>query len=316
MSARMARRLIAALLSGMMLVLAQPLAAEDSSATPESEPALTPAQQAARGAWQAAAAAMIRGPSMVPIRDQANLALPEGFSFVPREPASNLMRLMGNTTGDEFVGLIFPQGESKNWLVSVDYESSGYVKDDEARDWDAKKLLQDLKDGTEAANEERSKRGIPAIMVTRWVEVPAYDSSTHRLVWSAEVKQKDGSDQDPGINYNTYVLGREGYISLNLITSQSSVEEDKPAARELLAAVNFNEGKRYTDFNSSTDKVAAYGLAALIAGVAAKKLGLLALAGAFILKFAKVIGLAVAAAGGGVWKWMKGRGNKDPGTSA
>jgi uncharacterized membrane-anchored protein len=28
--------------------------------------------------------------------------------FVPREQASNLMRVMGNTTGDEFVGLIFP----------------------------------------------------------------------------------------------------------------------------------------------------------------------------------------------------------------
>jgi uncharacterized membrane-anchored protein len=131
--------------------------------------------------------------------------------------------------------------------VSVDYESSRYVKDDEARDWDAKKLLQDLKDGTEAANEERSKRGIPAIIVTRWVEVPAYDSPTHRLVWSAEVKQKDGNDQDPGVHYNTYVLGREGYISLNLITSESSVEADKPAAYglgALIAGVVFSELKK------------------------------------------------------------------------
>ena len=88
-----------------------------------------------------------------------------------------------------------------------------------------------------------------------------------------------------------------------------------PAARQLLSAVNFKEGKRYADFNSSTDKVAAYGLAALVAGVAAKKPGLLALAGAFILKFAKGFALGVAAAGG-LWKWLKGRRGKDTGTPA
>jgi len=109
------------------------------------------------------------------------------------------------------------------------------------------------------------------------------------------------------VNYNTYVLGREGYVSLNLITNASTVEADKPAAHELLGAVNFNDGKRYGDFNSSTDKVAAYGLAALIGGIAAKKLGLLAAIGVFVVKFAKVILVGVAAAGGAVAKFFKGR---------
>ncbi|HYL72066.1 MAG TPA: DUF2167 domain-containing protein, partial [Candidatus Dormibacteraeota bacterium] len=118
----------------------------------------------------------------------------------------------------------------------------------------------------------------------------------HQLVWAAEARRKDRSDADPTINYNTYVLGREGYVSLNLITSASSVAHDKAAAHELLAAIAFDNGKRYGDFNSSTDKVAAYGLAALIAGVAAKKLGLLALLAAMAVKFAKVIALAVAGA--------------------
>jgi len=143
--------------------------------------------------------------------------------------------------------------------------------------------------------------------VTRWVERPAYDAQTHRLVWSAEARQKGGQDTDPTVNYNTYVLGREGYVSLNLITNASTVEADKPSAHELLAAVNFNEGKRYTDFNGSTDKVAAYGLAALVGGIAAKKLGLLAGLGLFLAKFAKLIVVGVAAAGGAVAKFFKGR---------
>ena len=126
-------------------------------------------------------------------------------------------------------------------------------------------------------------------------------------MWSAEAREKGGAGPDPVVNYNTYVLGREGYVSLNLITSSSTVEADKPAAHELLAAVDFNDGKRYGDFNSSTDKVAAYGLAALVGGLAAKKLGLLAAAGVFIAKFAKVIIIGVAAAGGAVVKFFKGR---------
>jgi uncharacterized membrane-anchored protein len=91
------------------------------------------------------------------------------------------------------------------------------------------------------------------------------------------------------------------------VTASSSIDTDKRAAKELLAAVEFNQGKRYTDFNSSTDKVAAYGLAALIGGIAAKKIGLLAGIGLFLAKFAKVIAVGAAAAGGGLVKWFRGR---------
>ena len=147
----------------------------------------------------------------------------------------------------------------------------------------------------------------PPIEVTRWIEKPSYDASTHRLVWSAELKDKDSTGDDAGINYNTYVLGREGYVSLNLVTSAAEVEAHKPAAHELLAAVNFNDGKRYSDFNASTDKVAAYGLAALVGGVAAKKLGLLATLGVLLAKFGKILIIGAVALGAGVMKFLKGK---------
>ncbi len=70
----------------------------------------------------------------------------------------------------------------------------------------------------------------------------------------------------------------------------------KSEADRLLAALNFDEGKRYGDFNSATDKVAEYGLAALVIGAAAKKLGLLAMLMVFLAKFGKIF--AVAAVGG------------------
>lgn len=272
------------------------------------EEAATP-RQALDAARQAARAALERGPVTVTLRDEGKLDLPDGFGFIPQKQAAALMSAMGNRTGSDLLGLIVPLGEHGRWFVVATYNPSGYIKDDDAQHWDADKLLQSLKDGTEAANAERVKIGVPPLKVTRWIEPPAYTADTHRLIWSAEALRKDGGTQEATVNYNTYVLGREGYISLNLITSGSAVEDDKDSAHALLSAVSFNDGKRYADFNSSTDKVAAYGLAALVAGVAAKKLGLLALFAATIVKFAKVIGLAVVAAIVAVKKWL-GMGRK------
>jgi uncharacterized membrane-anchored protein len=195
--------------------------------------------------------------------------------------------------------------EEATWFVSVEYEPSGYIDDGDAKEWDADALLEDLKAGTEAGNDRRRELGLPRMVVTGWAEVPTYDASAHRLVWSAAANSLDTPAEDPTINYNTYLLGREGYVSMNLVTSASAVDEHKPAAEELLGALRFNEGKRYQDFDASTDKVAAYGLAALIGGVAAKKLGFFAVLAAFFVKFAKVIILGLAALLGIVAKLVR-----------
>ena len=139
--------------------------------------------------------------------------------------------------------------------------------------------------------------GFPAAEITGWIEKPAYDAGNHRLVWSAMVRNKGAEAGAGSINFNTYALGREGYFSLNLITGQDTISEDKTNARTLLGAISYLPGKTYGDFNASTDHIAEYGLAALIGGVAAKKLGLLALGAAFVLKFAKIIGIAVIGGG-------------------
>lgn len=262
--------------------------------------------------WAAANAAMLQGPQAIKLLDQGEIALPDGYGFVPRAESIKVMELMGNQTDERFIGLIFPlSSDDKNWFVTLDYEAAGYIKDDDAKDWKSDELLDSLKEGTEAGNERREKLGAPALKVTRWIESPNYDATQHRLVWSAEVTLKDGEDPDPGVNYNTYVLGREGYISMNLVTSASTVDSDKPAAKQLLAAINFDSGKRYTDFNSSTDKVAAYGLAALVGGLAVKKLGLLAVIGAFLLKFAKVGILLAIGGAAAIKKFFSRKSDKD-----
>jgi uncharacterized membrane-anchored protein len=114
-------------------------------------------------------------------------------------------------------------------------------------------------------------------------------------------------DAPATINYNTYALGRDGYYSMDLVTNSNFVDMDKSRARSILANFFYNPGKRYEDFNADTDHVAEYGIAALIAGVAAKKLGLLALAGVFFAKFAKLILIGLAVFGGAIFKFFRGR---------
>ena len=254
-----------------------------------------------QAAFKAAQAAQQTGPADIAVRDQAHLHLPAGYVWVPVPAAAQLMRSMGNRVDDSFIGAVFP-ADAGDWFASVRFVKEGYIKDDDAKEWNAADLLKSLKEGTEASNEDRVKRGIPAMEVVGWAQEPRYDATTHRLVWSALTREKSASASDQGVNYNTYALGRDGYISLNLVTSARDLDKYKPDAAKLLAAMQYDDGKRYADFNSSTDKVAAYGLAALVAGAAAKKLGLLAVILAFVAKFAKVF---VVAGGAALWGFTK-----------
>ena len=250
-------------------------------------------KQAIQAAVQAAKAATVTGPSDIKFAGQAVLKLPTGMEYVPQPAAGQLMQAMGNSTDDRLIGLVQASDDSR-WLVVARYEPAGYIKDDDAKDWNVDDLFKSLKEGTEAGNKQRTEMGFAPLEIVGWVQKPSYDAAAHRLVWSMAAKTPGETEAEQSVNYNTYALGREGYVSLNLISSRATIERDKPAAHTLLSALKFDDGKAYQDFNSSTDRVAEYGIAALVAGVAAKKLGLIAIVLAFAAKFAKVLLLAGA----------------------
>lgn len=253
--------------------------------------ALADAPPDGQKAWDEAEKTAQSGPADIKLLDKAVLKLPEGRVFIPQPQATKLLQAMGNPGEDpRLQGLIFPKGEDQGWFMTVRYEDSGHIKDDDAKDWNADDLLKSYKEGTEATNAEREKLGVPALEIIGWAEKPAYEAGTHRLVWAMSSREKGSTDaDDQGVNYNTYLLGREGYFSMNLVTGLKDLPAHKPDGQAMLAAVNFNEGQRYGDFNEKTDHLAEYGLAALVLGVGAKKLGLLAAAGLFFAKFAKLI---------------------------
>jgi uncharacterized membrane-anchored protein len=278
------------------IVLAVALACSVASAAP---PKASP-QQSAQQADDNRYAAFLQheakiGPAHVALRDEAVIDLPEGYAFLPEKPAADFMKRIGNTTSDNFRGIVLPQKQS-NWFIFVEYNGSGYIKDDDAKNWNIDTMLDDIRRSTAEGNEERKIRGAPELEILGWVEKPHYEAATHRLIWSVSAREKDAKNASNNIiNYRTLVLGRQGYTAMIMVTDLSTIEAQKPIAKLLLSRLSFNNGKRYTDFNASTDHVAEYGLVALIGGVVAHKLGFFALMAAFAAKFVKGIALAVVA---------------------
>lgn len=252
-----------------------------------------------------------KGPAKVDLgTDIAELSLEQGHQFVGASDARKLLYAMGNQPNGNELGLVAPSGEKETWLLVFKYLDVGYVKDDEKDKIDADALLSSIKEGTEEANKERQARGIPGLHVTGWKQQPTYDSETHNFTWALLARSDDGTEV---VNYNIRILGREGYMSVTLADAPENLEISKPVVERILSNFTFKSGKTYAEFRQG-DKVAQYGLAALVAagaGAAAVKLGLFAVLGKFLAKSWKLVFLALAGVGAGL-KRIFGGGRRGP----
>jgi uncharacterized membrane-anchored protein len=91
-------------------------------------------------------------------------------------------------------------------------------------------------------------------------------------------------------------------LELSILASLPELQEIERQAPAILGMVDFTDGNRYTDFKPGTDKVAAYGIAGLIAGGILAKAGFFKVAALFLVKFSKVIFIGVAALIAGIAK--------------
>lgn len=251
-------------------------------------------------AWQA-------GPLEAPLGEQATLTLSADYRFLGPQDTQRVLKEMGNFPSGTELGLVTARSGESEWFVVIRFIEAGYIKDDDAADWDAEEMLTSIKEGTEEANAKRREMGMPTLTVRGWEENPHYDKATNKVVWAIAADDGRGTT----VNYNTLALGRHGYMSMNLVADLSHLSSLKPHAADLLSNLNFVAGKRYADFNSTTDKVAAVGLAALVAGAAFKS-GLFAKLLVLLIAFKKVILLAGAALIGVVWRLVKGRSSTTP----
>jgi uncharacterized membrane-anchored protein len=231
----------------------------------------------------------VKGPTTVTAQGNAKLVIPEEFVYLDARNTSKFLELQENL-GDGREVMVAPR--DLHWSAYLEFSDEGYVKDDEKID--APALLRTLKDNTDAANEERKRRGFPTLRLVDWATPPVYNTTTKRLEWATVLESTNGR----AVNFSTKILGRRGYTSVIMATQPANLSEAEASLDKVLTGYAFNPGETYADWRSG-DKVAKYGLAALIVGgvaaVAAKK-GLFSVLAGFLAAGWKLIVAGVVAA--------------------
>jgi uncharacterized membrane-anchored protein len=230
----------------------------------------------------------------------ATITLPEEFRFLGAEGAKRLLvEGWGNPAraAQGVLGMMVPADVSPldegGWGIVITYDDDGFVNDDDAAKMDFDKLLAEMQEGANEVNEEREKEGQPAVDLVGWAEPPHYDAEAHKLYWAKELAFGDSPTHT--LNYNIRILGRRGVLVLNAVSGIDQLEDIRSQTQNVLAAVSFNEGHRYSDYLPGTDKAATYGVAGLIAGATAAKAGFFKAIWIGVLAFKKVLaGAAVA----------------------
>ncbi|MBL9187652.1 MAG: DUF2167 domain-containing protein [Opitutaceae bacterium] len=242
------------------------------------------------------------GPATVPLGKVAELKVPAGAHFVGPDSIKLYYQLTQNQPGGKEVGVLLAKGYS----LYFDYDDSGYVKDDDKKELDAAKLMKAMTANEDEANAERKRRGWDEMKITGWATQPHYDEKTNNLKWAINLTSSHDQFKEVFINESIRLLGRGGVMNVTLVSGGGAAFKAAETEAEKLLAANFAyiDGQKYSEFKSG-DKVAAYGLAALVLGggaVAAAKLGWLASLGVWFGKFWKMIVAGLVAVGLGIKK--------------
>jgi uncharacterized membrane-anchored protein len=240
------------------------------------------------------------GPATVEIGGKlATLQIPESMIFLDEQETLEMNEMIGNFDSGAEIGMVIPADEEQHWYIIFEYFEEGFIKDEEADKIDPAKMLKDFQDADKEYNKEREKYGLELLHTIGWHEEPQYNKEKNQLTWALLLEDEEFEF----VNYEVRILGRYGFVTATLVSDTEELETLKPELEALLNGFDFNEGYRYIDFNPATDKIAEYGIAALIAGGVAMKSGLIAVVVVLLKKFWFVLAAIVLA----VWKFVFGR---------
>jgi uncharacterized membrane-anchored protein len=202
------------------------------------------------------------GPTQGRLGDLATVQVPDGYVFLDAKATRAFLEQGQNIPNGDELGAIFrPLPDRDYWFAVFSYEDTGHVDDSERDSIDADALMKSLKEGNRRGNEERKRRGWEPLELVGWQQPPFYDLSTNNLTWATQVS----SEGSTAVNHSVRLLGRTGTMSVQLVAGSSSVDLATLEFNDVLRGYSYNQGKRYAEFRKG-DKLAGYGLTALIAG--------------------------------------------------
>jgi uncharacterized membrane-anchored protein len=231
-------------------------------------------------------------PAVGVIGNEAQIRLTNDIRFLDAPNTNRFVQLNGNPSINNAYTIAT---RLLDWFAIFEFDPIGYVRDDEKIDPD--ELLKTLQEQNVRGIEERKRLGLTVLHLTGWFVAPHYDVETKRLEWGTRLVSDAGGIT---VNYSIRILGRSGVMRAILVSEPNSLEQDIKAFRTALRGFDFVSGQRYAEFRSG-DKMAEYGLAALIVGgaaAAAAKTG----AGKALFKF---IGIGIFAVGAAFLGFLK-----------
>ncbi len=242
-----------------------------------------------------------RGPITAPIGGGlAEIDLSEDYVFLGKEDTRKLMELLENPVSGQELAVVKP-ADGGDWFLIFEWDPVGWVDDAEKDDLEPDTLLEQIKEGTKAANEARRERGWAVIEIVGWQEAPHYDDRTKNLTWAILGESEGGSV----VNRNVKLLGRRGVMTATLVASPSEVAALVPVADQLIDGYRFQAGSTYAEFLPGTDTVATVGLGALVVGGAGAALA----KSGFLARFWKLIAVGAVSVVAALRRWF---GRREP----
>ena len=246
------------------------------------------------------------GPVLGDLGEEAQVAVPDDCTFTGAVGTRQFMELNQNPVSDRERGTVLcrivdANGETAStWFAVFEFDESGYVKDDEKESLDSEAILVSLKEGNEHGNRERKTRGWDAIYIDGWQHAPYYDEQTKNLTWATRLH---GEDNAQVLNHSVRLLGRGGVMSVDLVVAPQYYDQALPAFNAVVGDFRYKSGHTYAEWRKG-DKIASYGLTALVAGGASAVLAKTGL----LQKFGKAILVALAAGVAAIRKFFFGKG--------
>lgn len=236
----------------------------------------------------------------VSLANGIELNLPQDYKFLDKKDAEYVVVDFWGNPPQDVMGLLAKKDwdafKDEDWAFIITYDDDGYIKDEDAQKIDYDEMLSEMQKGEDENNKERNKQGYESIHLLGWATKPFYDEKNNILHWARSLKF--GNISDTTLNYDVRILGRKGVLSLNAVAAYAQLEDVRKHIPDIIHIATFTEGNRYSDFNPSVDKVAAYTIGGLVAGKVLAKVGIFAL----LLKNIKLILLGVVAFIGGFRK--------------
>jgi uncharacterized membrane-anchored protein len=185
----------------------------------------------------------------------------------------------------------------------LSYHDSGFVTADDWSNVDAASMLKDMTQKTEDENDARVKVGGQALHVDGWVQKPTLDAGRKSVRWVLAMHDSHGRL----VNAVALQLGRRGYERFTLASDGTNPQLDAAILSDAAKDYRFDPGFRFSDYVQG-DKLAGFGIAALVGTAAGATIAKTVGFGALLLLVKKFFFLILAAFAGGfgyVRRWFK-----------